>query len=79
MFHLLIHKFFVMLFPFFILVIKIGPALASDKKFVEKLKSVVYSDHLTPAEFEQQWNDVIVEYKLESNPWLSEMFNIRSQ
>ncbi|XP_074335536.1 protein FAR1-RELATED SEQUENCE 5-like [Apium graveolens] len=58
---------------------KVGPALASDKKFIEKLKSAVYSDHITQTEFVERWNAVIVEYKLESNPWLTELFNIRNE
>ncbi|KAL8100202.1 hypothetical protein AgCh_032448 [Apium graveolens] len=58
---------------------KVGPALASDKKFIQKLKSAVYSDHLTQTKFVERWNDVIVEYKLESNPWLTEMFNKRNE
>ncbi|KAK1384056.1 hypothetical protein POM88_021791 [Heracleum sosnowskyi] len=58
---------------------KVGPSLATNKTFVEKLKPVVYSDHLTPREFEERWNAVIAEFKLESNPWLTKMFNIRDQ
>ncbi|KAK1396433.1 hypothetical protein POM88_006296 [Heracleum sosnowskyi] len=58
---------------------KVGPTLSSNKKFVENLKSAVYSDHLTPDEFEERWNAVISEYKLESNTWLTELFNIRDQ
>ncbi|KAK1402688.1 hypothetical protein POM88_002293 [Heracleum sosnowskyi] len=45
---------------------KVGPVLSSNKKFVDKLKSVVYSDHLTPSEFEEQ-----------NNTWLTDLFNIR--
>ncbi|KAK1363407.1 hypothetical protein POM88_038968 [Heracleum sosnowskyi] len=58
---------------------KVGPSLATNKKFVEKLKSAVYSDYLTLREFEERWNVVIAEFKLEYNPWLTEMFNIRDQ
>lgn len=61
------------------ILLQIGPKLASNKKFVEKLKAAVYSDHLTPSQFEEGWNAVIAEYNLESNTWLSEMFNIRNQ
>lgn len=46
---------------------------------MEKLKSVVYSDHLTKGEFEERWNAVISENKLESNTWLTELFLIRDQ
>ncbi|XP_063938020.1 protein FAR-RED IMPAIRED RESPONSE 1-like [Daucus carota subsp. sativus] len=58
---------------------KVGPKLASDKKFVGRLKGVVYADHLAPTEFETEWKEVIEEFKLEDNTWLSEMFAIRDQ
>lgn len=59
--------------------LQIGPKLASNKQFVNKLKDAVYSDHLTPEQFEERWNAVIAEFKLETNPWLTEMFCIRDQ
>lgn len=59
--------------------LKVGPTLSSNKKFVEKLKSAVYSDHLTKEEFEECWHEVIKEYKLETNVWLTNLFNIRSE
>nr|XP_017221431.1 PREDICTED: protein FAR1-RELATED SEQUENCE 5-like [Daucus carota subsp. sativus] len=58
---------------------KIGPALSSDKKFMNKLKATVYSEHSTPAQFEESWKDVIAEYKLEGNKWLAKMFRDRRQ
>ncbi|WOG82010.1 hypothetical protein DCAR_0101169 [Daucus carota subsp. sativus] len=57
----------------------IGPKLASNKKFVRKLKDAVYSDHLTPVQFEERWEAVIAEFNLELNQWLSEMFGIQDQ
>ncbi|WOG92215.1 hypothetical protein DCAR_0311478 [Daucus carota subsp. sativus] len=58
---------------------KIGPKLASNKKFVSKLKDAVYSDHLTPVQFEERWEAVIAEFNLVLNPWLSKMFSICAQ
>ncbi|XP_074360103.1 protein FAR1-RELATED SEQUENCE 5-like [Apium graveolens] len=58
---------------------RVGPTISSNKKFVEKLKSAVYSDHLTKEEFEECWHEVIKEYKLETNVWLTNLFNIRSE
>lgn len=46
---------------------------------MEKIKSVVYSDHLTSTEFEEGWKAVISEYKLENNNWLTDLYNIRDQ
>ncbi|KAK1363494.1 hypothetical protein POM88_039055 [Heracleum sosnowskyi] len=34
---------------------KVGPTLSCNKKFMEKLKSIVYADHLIPQEFEDGW------------------------
>lgn len=59
--------------------IQVGPSLAGNKKFMEKLKSFVYSDHVKPEDFEKFWNAVIAEFKLESNSWLTDMYNIRDQ
>lgn len=39
----------------------------------------MYSDHLTPIEFENDWKGVMVEFKLEDNDWLNEMYDIRDQ
>ena len=63
----------------YLFMFQIGPKLASNKKFVSKLKEAVYSDHLTPVQFEERWEAVIAEFNLESNQWLSEMFVIRDQ
>ncbi|KAK1383137.1 hypothetical protein POM88_020872 [Heracleum sosnowskyi] len=57
---------------------KVGPSLAANKKFVKKLKSAAYSDHLTPGEFEERWNAVTTKFKLESNRWLTEIQHTRS-
>lgn len=40
---------------------------------------MVYSDHSTPTEFEDGWNGVMSEYKLESNAWLTSLFKKRKQ
>ncbi|KAL8089074.1 hypothetical protein AgCh_038732 [Apium graveolens] len=57
---------------------KIGPSLASDKKFMTSLKSIVYADHLSENEFEEGWTKVMEEYKLQDNTWLQEMYAIRT-
>ena len=61
----------------FVSLSQIGPRRATDKVFMSKLKSVVYSDHSSPLEFEEGWSSVILEYKLQDNEWLSAMFRRR--
>lgn len=56
---------------------KISPKLASNKKFMETMKSVVYSEHFSPIEFEEAWTSVVSKYKLEDNDWLTGLFKIR--
>ncbi|KAK1396111.1 hypothetical protein POM88_005974 [Heracleum sosnowskyi] len=57
---------------------KVGPSFASDKKFMTSFKSVVYGDHLSVNEFEEGWNRVMEEYKLQYNTWLQEIYSVRS-
>ena len=56
---------------------KIGPKRATNKVFMSKLKSVIYSDQSTPTEFEEGWSAVMSEYKLQDNNWLAAMFRRR--
>ena len=56
---------------------QIGPIRATDKVFMSKLKSVIYSEHSSPLEFEEGWSSVVSEYKLQDNQWMSAMFRQR--
>ena len=56
---------------------QIGARRATDKVFMSKLKSVIYSDQSSPLEFEEGWSSVISEYKFQDNKWMSDMFRRR--
>ena len=45
---------------------------------MEKMKTYIWASHLEIAEFEEGWEAVIKEFKLESNKWLLDMYEIRS-
>ena len=45
---------------------------------MEKLNQFIWSDHITPEEFEQGWSDAIEEFDLSDNVWLREMFELRN-
>lgn len=55
---------------------KIGPIIREESEFWDKMNSCVWGSE-TPAEFESQWNSVIMEYGLEENEWLVKRFSIR--
>ena len=56
---------------------QIGPKRATDKVFMGKLKSVIYSENSSPVQFEEGWDAVISEYDLQDNKWLDGMFRRR--
>nr|XP_017239627.1 PREDICTED: protein FAR1-RELATED SEQUENCE 1-like [Daucus carota subsp. sativus] len=56
---------------------EIGPKRATDKVFMGKLKSVIYSENSSPIQFEEGWAAVISEYELQDNKWLADMFRKR--
>ncbi|KAK1400557.1 hypothetical protein POM88_000162 [Heracleum sosnowskyi] len=58
---------------------KIRPSLASNKMFMDKMKSFVWDDHLSIEEFEEGWKSVIEEYDLADNDWLNEMYDLRKE
>ncbi|KAK1383118.1 hypothetical protein POM88_020853 [Heracleum sosnowskyi] len=58
---------------------KIRPSLASNKMFMDKMKSFIWADHLSIEEFEEGWKSVIEDYDLADNDWLNEMYDLRKE
>ncbi|XP_022021254.1 protein FAR-RED IMPAIRED RESPONSE 1-like [Helianthus annuus] len=46
-------------------------------QFKERICGVVWTDILTPEEFESEWEAVIAEFNLVDNDWLSDIFALR--
>ncbi|XP_021986821.2 protein FAR1-RELATED SEQUENCE 2-like [Helianthus annuus] len=57
--------------------LKVGVRLCNSTNFKERICGVVWTDILTPEEFESEWEAVIAEFKLEDNDWLSDIFSLR--
>ncbi|XP_063948862.1 protein FAR-RED IMPAIRED RESPONSE 1-like [Daucus carota subsp. sativus] len=57
---------------------KLGTVFCAESGFMEKLNQFIWSDHITPEEFEQGWSDAIEEFDLSDNVWLREMFELRN-
>ncbi|XP_022040008.1 protein FAR1-RELATED SEQUENCE 2-like [Helianthus annuus] len=56
---------------------KVGVRLCNSTNFKERICGVVWTDILTPKEFESEWEAVIAEFNLEDNDWLSDIFALR--
>nr|XP_017239585.1 PREDICTED: protein FAR1-RELATED SEQUENCE 5-like [Daucus carota subsp. sativus] len=56
---------------------KLGTVFCAESGFMEKLNQFIWSDHITPEEFEQGWSDAFEEFDLSDNVWLSKMFELR--
>ncbi|XP_074314058.1 protein FAR1-RELATED SEQUENCE 5-like [Silene latifolia] len=56
---------------------KVGPAISKETDFVSRLNAIVWDAKLEPSEFEEKWSQLVNEYNLEGNSWLSTMFRKR--
>ncbi|KAK9715618.1 hypothetical protein RND81_06G177400 [Saponaria officinalis] len=56
---------------------KIDIITRKETDFLSRLNGVVWNQDLEPTEFEGKWNEVIREFGLEDNIWLSTMFDIK--
>lgn len=45
---------------------------------MDKMKNFIWSDHSTPKEFEDGWNDVLQEFDLTDNTWLKDLYELRA-
>ncbi|XP_022040335.1 protein FAR-RED IMPAIRED RESPONSE 1-like [Helianthus annuus] len=57
--------------------LKVGVRLCNSTNFKERICGVVWTDILTPEEFESKWEAVIAKFNLEDNDWLSDIFALR--
>ncbi|GKA10244.1 FAR1-related sequence 5-like protein, partial [Tanacetum coccineum] len=56
---------------------KVGPALCQNKAFKKRICDIVWTDTIEPSEFEREWDSIINDFELQSNNWLSDMFELR--
>lgn len=45
--------------------------------FRKRFNSIVWSNDITEAKFEEEWNSVIEDFNLEGNSWLASLFELR--
>ncbi|XP_022029200.1 protein FAR1-RELATED SEQUENCE 2-like [Helianthus annuus] len=57
--------------------LKVGVRQCNSTNFKERICGVVWTDILTPEEFESKWGVVIGEFNLADNDWLSDIFALK--
>ncbi|XP_021750862.1 protein FAR-RED IMPAIRED RESPONSE 1-like [Chenopodium quinoa] len=53
--------------------------MQEETGFLKKLCACVWHLEIEPAEFEERWNKVMIEYHLEQHEWLGYMYKIRDK
>ncbi|KAL8225891.1 hypothetical protein R6Q57_018448, partial [Mikania cordata] len=54
-----------------------GIKLSHDPDFKKKLCDIVCTDAIEPDFFERKWSEIMTEYNLNHNNWISDMFELR--
>ncbi|PWA63248.1 FAR1 DNA binding domain, Zinc finger, SWIM-type, MULE transposase domain, FHY3/FAR1 family [Artemisia annua] len=57
--------------------IGVGPDLAKDETFKQRISDIVWTDRIEPEEFEDLWERLLVDFDLKSHEWLLDMYNLR--
>ncbi|XP_076945350.1 protein FAR-RED IMPAIRED RESPONSE 1-like [Bidens hawaiensis] len=55
----------------------VGIALCNNEDFKRKICDIVWTDAISQSDFETQWKLIMKEYDLETNKWLSDMFEMK--
>ncbi|KAF5781947.1 putative transcription factor FAR family [Helianthus annuus] len=57
---------------------KVGKPLKKDKTFKQRICNIVWTDLIEPVEFETKWMEMISEFNLANNTWLSDMYSLKA-
>ncbi|XP_076928185.1 protein FAR1-RELATED SEQUENCE 5-like [Bidens hawaiensis] len=56
---------------------KVGADLCNKEDFKSRLCNIVWTDSISPLEVEKKWQAIMVEFELDKNKWLTDMYEIR--
>ncbi|XP_021986627.1 protein FAR1-RELATED SEQUENCE 5-like [Helianthus annuus] len=57
---------------------KVGVTIRRDKTFKRRLCDIVWTDSIEPIYFESKWMEIIRDFNLTGNKWLTDMYAIRN-
>ncbi|XP_076918651.1 protein FAR-RED IMPAIRED RESPONSE 1-like [Bidens hawaiensis] len=53
---------------------KVGADLCNNEDFKSRLYNIVWTDSISPSEFEDKWQTIMVEFELDKNKWFTDMW-----
>ncbi|XP_076909881.1 protein FAR1-RELATED SEQUENCE 4-like [Bidens hawaiensis] len=56
---------------------KVGADLCNNKDFKHRICDIVWTYSISPFEFEEKWQAIMVEFEIDKNKWLTDMYEIR--
>ncbi|XP_076903139.1 protein FAR1-RELATED SEQUENCE 5-like [Bidens hawaiensis] len=56
---------------------KVGADLCKNEDFKSRLCNIVWTDSISPSEFEEKWQAIMVDFELDKNKWLTDMYEIK--
>ncbi|KAK1429882.1 hypothetical protein QVD17_12194 [Tagetes erecta] len=56
---------------------KVGSTLCNTTDFKKRLARIVWTNAITPAEFEKEWHAILSDFDLTAHSWLIEIYKIR--
>ncbi|XP_076951095.1 protein FAR1-RELATED SEQUENCE 5-like [Bidens hawaiensis] len=56
---------------------KVGADLCNNEDFKRRICDIVWTDSISHFEFEEKWQAIMVEFELDKNKWLTDMYEIR--
>ncbi|KAK1407734.1 hypothetical protein QVD17_39359 [Tagetes erecta] len=56
---------------------KVGSVLCNTADFKKRMADIVWTDSITPDEFEKQWDIILSDFGLSNHSWLHEIYGLR--
>ncbi|XP_076881959.1 protein FAR1-RELATED SEQUENCE 5-like [Bidens hawaiensis] len=53
---------------------KVGADLCNNEDFKSRLCNIVWTDSISPSEFEEKWQAIMVDFEFDMNKWLTDMY-----
>ncbi|KAL4557142.1 hypothetical protein LXL04_035314 [Taraxacum kok-saghyz] len=61
------------------LTVYVSAEVIKESNFRKRMQNLICNPCLDPHLFEDKWNSLVAEHKLEDNPWLKRMYSLRSR
>jgi hypothetical protein len=83
--HIFLHSYFCCcvcanyIYIFLLFLLQVSAEVIRESNFRKRMQNLIWNPCLDPHLFEDKWNSLVAEHKLEDNPWLKRMYSLRSR